>query len=345
MLSPRILHYTKNQIFWQCLSLNACESAPAGLPESVNQISETELKWRSALHRGKMEGDKHLSDTERADLQLDVSWKVAVRNYSGCNLSFTKDKLMALAGIANVMRKASGERYLAGLWGPASVDQGWRSNIVDQLGWRVVNGAKADGEPSKRYAEPCAPSWSWASVDGQISLASRLPQQRDYQAQVLLASTTLVPEGTETGQVLADECTIRLKGNLVDLAFQKSRNHGGRLDWRPNLPVSGAVWCFAWLDEGIELQAGQQYFDFPVMLLACTQNRAPMTPEGISGHGILLRPSPAGTDHFTRAGMMEFSGLTDQAWQILSGHRAFDQRQNPASGEAGLKLGAVITLI
>ncbi|KAF1827128.1 HET-domain-containing protein, partial [Dissoconium aciculare CBS 342.82] len=91
MLSPRLLHFGKDQVFWQCLSLSACETATEGLPS----ISLT--------------GD------ERVELQLDDVWKMAVKSYTCTNLTYSKDRLMALSGIANVMAEALNERYIAGL--------------------------------------------------------------------------------------------------------------------------------------------------------------------------------------------------------------------------------------
>ena len=346
MLSPRILHYTKDQIFWQCLSLTACESAPQGLPGSVNQISRIELNWRSAFHNGRMEGNTTLSRYEKGDLQLDESWKAAVRSYSGCKLTRSEDKLMALAGIANVMRKASGQRYLAGLWGPTAPSELWTSNIIDQLGWKVLNGSKSDGSPSVRYDKWCAPTWSWASVNGEIILANRLRKDRHYTAEVVFASTQPDLQSVETGRVLAEHSMMILKGILVDLSFERSPNHARRLDWQPAMASAKPVWCHTWLDEGMMLQKSErQRFDFPVMLLACTRNHPPMTPEGISGHGIVLEPYSTGVNHFARIGMIEFLGLSDQAWQMLSVGRDLALHKTPQSGKEGPKSDTVITLV
>jgi hypothetical protein len=76
--------------------------------------------------------------------------------YTKCDLTFTKDKLPALDGIAKVLQPRMRSNYHAGLW---------TNNMKAQLCW----------QPRKRVVRPPyrgAPSWSWASVDGPISFWS-----------------------------------------------------------------------------------------------------------------------------------------------------------------------------
>ena len=70
-----------------------------------------------------------------------------------------------------------------------------------------------------------------------------------------------------------------------------------------------------------------------------------MTPEGISGHGIVLEPYSTGVNHFARIGMIEFLGLSDQAWQMLSVGRDLALHKTPQSGKEGPKSDTVITLV
>lgn len=96
MLTPRILHFTSQQIFWQCPSLTACESSPSSLPAGVyGADTKLELKWRRALHQDR------LTDLDTAD--LNAIWQHIVRSYTSCNLTFSGDKLIALSGIATAM--------------------------------------------------------------------------------------------------------------------------------------------------------------------------------------------------------------------------------------------------
>lgn len=73
--------------------------------------------------------------------------------YSASDLTVSSDKLVAISGVARVFGTASRDDYCAGLW---------KSNFIPQLTWRIKAGG---GIRPNSYR---APSWSWASVDGQV---------------------------------------------------------------------------------------------------------------------------------------------------------------------------------
>lgn len=54
------------------------------------------------------------------------AWLKIVEIYSRCSVTFSKDKLVALAGVARVAGNESGDDYLAGLW---------RSKMEEMLCW------------------------------------------------------------------------------------------------------------------------------------------------------------------------------------------------------------------
>ncbi|KAH7220037.1 hypothetical protein BKA60DRAFT_596351 [Fusarium oxysporum] len=84
-------------------------------------------------------------------------WINLVKTYSKCSLTCPDDRLMAMAGIAEMFKKNTGDEYLAGLW---------RSRIVEGLNWVVL-------DPTSRPQNPCrVPPWSWAAVDSSV-----LPQR------------------------------------------------------------------------------------------------------------------------------------------------------------------------
>jgi Heterokaryon incompatibility protein (HET) len=82
-------------------------------------------------------------------------WSMLVGEY--CKLSLTKesDKLPALSGLAHQYQIRWNDQYLAGLW---------RNELWRQLQWYVFcSGANV---PRRPFAYR-APTWSWASVEGQ----------------------------------------------------------------------------------------------------------------------------------------------------------------------------------
>lgn len=81
-------------------------------------------------------------------------WYEAVSSYSTRRLTFSFDKLPALAGIASRVHDITKDDYLAGHW---------RRELERSLFWRVET-ESGSGHPG-RVKEYRAPSWSWASVN------------------------------------------------------------------------------------------------------------------------------------------------------------------------------------
>ncbi|SCO90811.1 related to tol protein [Fusarium oxysporum] len=92
-------------------------------------------------------------------------WINLVKTYSKCSLTCPDDRLMAMAGIAEMFKKNTGDEYLAGLW---------RSRIVEGLNWVVL-------DPTSRPQNPCrVPPWSWAVVDSSVlPQRTNLPRDED----------------------------------------------------------------------------------------------------------------------------------------------------------------------
>ncbi|KAI0533543.1 HET-domain-containing protein [Xylaria digitata] len=165
LLSPRILHFSKNQIFWDCATLSACETMPDKIPAVLENQAATDRHWRERLQDTALMISP-ISGT--ANHSLEAFWSAAVLSYTSCNLTNQSDKLKVLWGIAKLVRDALSEEYGAGFWEP---------ELHQQLTWRVVN-----WEKSVRTEDLARlfPSWSWCSVNGAIEVANRMTGYRDY---------------------------------------------------------------------------------------------------------------------------------------------------------------------
>jgi Heterokaryon incompatibility protein (HET) len=146
-LSRRILHFTKEEIFWECQQHSASESVFSGeFSDYVKNIDlervlldpVVELQWPEGVLQG--------------------IWSSCVANFSKGSLSRAEDKLLAIAGLATrVHQRSPGVEYLAGLWG---------YEVEKQLLWRRNEEIMYSHRDVYR-----APSWSWASIDGEICLS------------------------------------------------------------------------------------------------------------------------------------------------------------------------------
>lgn len=79
--------------------------------------------------------------------------------YSRAQLTYSKDKLVAISGIARHFRSIIQDKYVAGLWA---------TNLERQLCWTINREISSAGTKEKT-ALYRAPSWSWASVDEPVT--------------------------------------------------------------------------------------------------------------------------------------------------------------------------------
>jgi hypothetical protein len=109
---------------------------------------------------------------------LQAEWPGIVEVYSTATLTYDKDKLVAISGIAKQMLEmwdGSPEDYLAGLW---------RESIHHQLLWR----AWGQSDPHIRPRHYRAPSWSWASLDGKICVPPMYTENLQVEKSTCLVS-------------------------------------------------------------------------------------------------------------------------------------------------------------
>ena len=166
MLSMRILHFAKNQIFWDCATTSSCEALPSGIPQPLDGVAGLDRHWRGRLQVSESLRQRPLAG--EVDDSLEAFWKSAVRKYTSCDLTKGSDKLTALWGIAKLVRDALEEEYAAGLW---------EKNLDEQLAWRVAK-CSLDERPIELRDNP---SWSWASISGTIEVQDRIPEElRQY---------------------------------------------------------------------------------------------------------------------------------------------------------------------
>jgi hypothetical protein len=178
LLPPRTIHLGDRGAFWECRHTIANEYLPDGFTKRLG----------SGLLRT-MARTEHLQSW----------WAEVVRLFTSADLTFARDKLPALSGIAKRIHGQKGGQYLAGLWRDERIEA--------QLCWRVTS-------PRIRPTEWRAPSWSWASVDGPIVYTPTQPGIcDDTYAHVVDASVTPLA-GDVFGQLSAG--TLRIEcANII----------------------------------------------------------------------------------------------------------------------------------
>ncbi|CAG8974443.1 hypothetical protein HYALB_00004139 [Hymenoscyphus albidus] len=84
------------------------------------------------------------------------NWEGLMEYYSNCGITKDSDRLIAISGLAEIVRRKTGLEYFAALF---------NFQIEEQLLWTVVDRNKC--ERAHGNTATWAPSWSWASVKGK----------------------------------------------------------------------------------------------------------------------------------------------------------------------------------
>jgi hypothetical protein len=183
VLSRRILHFGKNQIFWECNEGTFAEDGQVVLKRSLVECGQLEGPFSKLAYSSILDGPSPVSQEAFAS-----QWERLVKAYSTLKLTRGDDKVPALSGLAAAFhsRKQSNE-YAAGIW---------RQCLPKQLAWSITskkpekdhqifqateykdgsmgyhmqtdNSFVRASQLSRKPITYRAPSFSWAAVDGEV---------------------------------------------------------------------------------------------------------------------------------------------------------------------------------
>jgi hypothetical protein len=151
LLSARVLNFTSVWVHFRCAS---------SFSTDANVLHTVETEKYDAITAGLAIIDRNTPGSESAG----VDWSWAVEKYTKRSLSVPSDKLNAISAVARWCYDKSPSRYLASLW---------ERDLLDTLVWQL----DPEVAPLLRPTAYRAPSWSWASVDGAVSMDARASDQ------------------------------------------------------------------------------------------------------------------------------------------------------------------------
>ena len=99
LLAQGVIHFGRDQLFWECQETDACEAYPSGLPSILNIGANTKFKGLDPKIDGKKLREQGPHDSESAFFAYEI-WSRIVKAYSKCLLTKPEDKLIAISGIA-----------------------------------------------------------------------------------------------------------------------------------------------------------------------------------------------------------------------------------------------------
>ncbi|KAG6994223.1 hypothetical protein G7Y79_00046g082740 [Physcia stellaris] len=233
LLAPRVLHFGRTQLAWECHELDACETYPAGLPPTQ--------KTTHSIYKG-LDPDtdglrlQSMGDSRSApNLHTYHLWNKIVTGYTAGELTMPSDKLVAISGVAKRMQALLQDEYLAGLW---------KGTLASGLLWMVNRGRQANGLPSTRAAQYRAPTWSWAALDGQVVPGRPSVERVLVSVEEAIADPHIT--GNPFGQLKSGR--IRLRGALLQANVflpEQPSSRAERLNVQfPSRDVTGDQWVY-----------------------------------------------------------------------------------------------------
>ncbi|KAJ8130784.1 hypothetical protein O1611_g2840 [Lasiodiplodia mahajangana] len=195
ILSPRVVYYDTNELKWECKAAVDCQCG------AMTVISNFKLDYHRSVGRH--------------ETPLPYQWMRITERYSTLKFTFNSDRLVALAGIAEMgVQSGRGGKYLAGVW---------ERSLAHQLCWGIVS-------MHKRPDTYHAPSWSWLSVFGLVTYPNRMDFDSTasrIDVQILDATCTTVDGGVPTtssspvlGSLRVKGRGLRMKAELADLGSE-----------------------------------------------------------------------------------------------------------------------------
>ena len=232
LLAPRVLHFGRQELFWECNEAVNCECG--GIFGERYGTGQEKFMSKTTHQEALLKQDiKHLRRR----------WHAIVEEYSQLSLTRVRDRLPALSGIAKQMA-AQGERrgkYLAGLWS---------DTLGPDLLWFRQDAMSAHPVPKWR-----APSWSWASIEGQIKYfdapavvespstpvaGGEIPSLKTNHLMILEEAARAANPDNAYGEVLSAH--LRLRGILAPVAVFDGRSLSSRtLLLRRRAPRKGSL--------------------------------------------------------------------------------------------------------
>jgi hypothetical protein len=206
LLSPRIVHYERNDVYWECYESYKSALFPEGpkhfpfrKPMFLQDVPLFDWRLSENGPSGPLSGMGHYSPFFfwGGSSSLFHNWGAIVHFFSSCRLTRQSDKFPAIAAIAQRLSVQTGEKYVAGFF---------KSLLPRALLWRD----HSDGIYSEEYV---APTWSWASVTGTITWAFQAAA--DLRCQPRKHSINLVDKLNEFGQISWG--SLELEGTMLPI--------------------------------------------------------------------------------------------------------------------------------
>lgn len=213
MLAPRFLHFLKQELAWDCRTVSTCECG--------DQARDTGATGSMGYAKRALASESQSASPD----EVAAVWRTMVSAYTRLYLSYEKDRLPAIAGVAQMFEKTRGldSRYYEGIWSDSA---------VQDLAWEVWWGNK---EKESHVRNEKVPSWSWASVSASIGYPT-MPIGKFKSLCTLVDTGYIELLSTEPSESKKQEKikkrTITILGHMVSATLQYRGQQAG-MNLRP----------------------------------------------------------------------------------------------------------------
>lgn len=209
LLSPRVLHFTQERIYWECLEEKSCEGLSSLPGNLIRQTSTLLLGTEVDITQLKKVVVSEATGMCSKDWyrKFHVAWDQLVEQYSKCRLTKEGDKFIAVHGLINRLKDVIHDPCHAGHW---------ESQMPASLCWHVNWG---DPDASKapfyhrRPHEWLAPSWRWAAL--KVPVCCRIPVDGISLVDVVTIKTSCPSNGK------LQSSQLRLRGALYTAVVEE----------------------------------------------------------------------------------------------------------------------------
>jgi hypothetical protein len=299
-LCPRMLHFSSEQLFWECRTVIASEFPPSNPPSRLYdhfKYDDGSIAWGGGKSGDIIPTDKRSRIAEH--------WSEIVYGYSGTNLTFDSDKLIALSGVAKVVQQELNDDYLAGLW---------KEGIIFQLAWLGLSDKKQIGNKpvSSRPKTYTAPSWSWAALNGEIWYPvwpSMQEKDRHRELSSLLSYHLNFKSPDRTGQI--ESGYIDVCGPITEVSVSMTTSQAFPF-YNYRIDANGVLRDY---HINMDVEPGGDGWDESFIYLALYFDSLGGRPEhSYQVVGLLLRQVPGATKQFSRVGYLMIRDQSQITW-------------------------------
>lgn len=322
VLSAAIIHYTREQIWWEC-SEGIFSEAVTSSPYVNGHII-----WEEMEHSGR---DRLRSLSKQSEPEAIYSfWNTFLSTYAHSAMTFNRDRFPAVTGIARILSEFIDDDFVAGFWSGDLL----RSLLLHRLPLRA-----------SIQEEQLAPSWSWASLTAGIVASASFD----------VNITQVTPlDGVRIIRVLSD--IPGFKSDLQSTSFEKSGVRGlvirGALRRLPGNSETQPQWMeHVWMKYDNKepckfrgknnIPEDQKWrLNEPTHMLLLAKGSPKGDPDDVNVYGILVQVAEVNeANTFHRSGMIHLMSSRGKKWDECLGLRGEDEEYESIFGatERGLQ--------